>query len=125
MSGESECSKVTIYMIGDSTMADKSPDQEFERGWGQMLPLFVKEEAVVSNHARNGRSSKSFLDEGLWEPVYNSMKPGDWLIIQFGHNDQKPDEKRHTEPFTTYMDHLRFYVSRPAVKELSRLSAHP
>lgn len=103
--------EITIFMIGDSTMADKPTSQEVERGWGQMLPLLVKNEAKISNHAKNGKSSKSFMGEGLWDEVYHNLKAGDWVIIQFGHNDQKLKEDRHTEPFTTYADNLRKYVN--------------
>ena len=93
---------VHIFMIGDSTMANKKPETEPERGWGQMLQLFFTGEVKVSNHARNGRSSKSFIDEGLWQAVLDSLQPGDYVIIQFGHNDQKKDTARHTDPYSTY-----------------------
>ena len=116
MTTEQNFKNITIFMIGDSTMANKPLEQEVECGWGQKLPEFVKEGIVVDNHAKNGRSSKSFLGEGLWEPVYNAIQPGDWVIIQFGHNDQKADEGRRTEPFTTYADNLRFYVNQTLEK---------
>lgn len=106
----------TVFMIGDSTMANKPTDQDTERGWGQKLPLFIKDGVKIDNHAKNGRSSKSFLGEGLWDEVHNALTPGDWVIIQFGHNDQKPDEERHTEPFTTYMENLRLYVNEIRAK---------
>lgn len=108
--------KITIYMIGDSTMANKDvPNDADERGWGQMMPLFFKEEAKISNHARNGRSSRSFIEEGLWKAVLDSMKAGDWLIAQFGHNDEKTDD-RHTDPFTTYAANLKRFVSETRAK---------
>jgi len=103
---------VTIHMIGDSTMADKPlPNDQNERGWGQMLPGLVKDEARIMNYAKNGRSSKSFIDEGLWAAALDNMKTGDWLIIQFGHNDQKNDEARHTDPFAGYTENLKMFVS--------------
>jgi lysophospholipase L1-like esterase len=101
---------VHVFMIGDSTMADKDPKAAPETGWGQALQSFFKETVKVANHARNGRSSKSFIDEGLWGKVLLVMQPGDYAIIQFGHNDQKPDESRHTDPFTTYKERLKQYV---------------
>ena len=92
---------VHIFMVGDSTMADKDPKAEPERGWGQALQALFDDTVKVSNHAVNGRSSKSFLDEGRWEIVLRSLQSDDYVIIQFGHNDQKPDEARHTDPLTT------------------------
>lgn len=102
----------TIFMIGDSTMADKplAPAQP-ERGWGQLLPLYFKDAVSIENHAVNGRSSKSFRDEGRWEPVLNRIKPGDYVIIQFGHNDEKKqDPTRYTEPFGSFKENLERYV---------------
>ncbi len=101
---------VHIFMIGDSTMADKKRETEPERGWGQMLQDFFKDEVKVSNHARNGRSSKSFIDEGRWQVVLESLQPGDYVIIQFGHNDQKDDTARHTDPYSTYKSNLEKFV---------------
>jgi beta-xylosidase/lysophospholipase L1-like esterase len=79
----------TIFLVGDSTMADKPNLEHPERGWGQLLPEFVRPPARVANHAMNGRSTKSFIDEGRWKQVIEAVRPGDWVIIQFGHNDQK------------------------------------
>lgn len=102
----------TLYLIGDSTMANKPVIAENpERGWGQMLPGYFKPDMKLENHAVNGRSSKSFRDEGRWEAVRKQLRPGDWVMIQFGHNDQKPDQARHTDPFTTYTEQLRRYVT--------------
>jgi lysophospholipase L1-like esterase len=110
---------VYVFMIGDSTMADKDPKTEPERGWGQMLQPFFKETATISNHAKNGRSSKSFIDEGLWQNVLDSLQAGDYVIIQFGHNDQKSDEARHTDPSTTYKSNLQKYVNETRAKGAS------
>lgn len=102
----------TIFMIGDSTMANKPlfPAQP-ERGWGQLLPLYFKDEVRVVNLARNGRSSKSFWDEGRWQPVRDQLQPGDYVIIQFGHNDEKSKSpERYTEPFGSFTDNLVRYV---------------
>jgi lysophospholipase L1-like esterase len=107
---------VHVFMIGDSTMADKAPQAAPETGWGQAMQPFFKETVKVANHARNGRSSKSFIDEGLWGKVLQDLQPGDYAIIQFGHNDQKPDEPRHTDPFTTYKERLEQYVNETRAK---------
>jgi lysophospholipase L1-like esterase len=101
-----------IFMVGDSTMSDKPlfPAQP-ERGWGQVLPLYFKDDARVRNLARNGRSSKSFRAEGRWETVMKALRPGDFVIIQFGHNDQKVhDPGRYTEAFGSYKENLARYV---------------
>lgn len=108
---------VTIFMIGDSTMANKSlHGGNQERGWGQVLGGFFSEDILVENHAKNGRSSKSFIDEGLWDVVIGRVKPGDYVFIQFGHNDEKADEKRHTDPGTTFDDNLRRFVKETRAK---------
>ncbi len=102
----------TIFLIGDSTMANKPliPENP-ERGWGQMLPPYFKAGVRVENHAMNGRSSKSFRDEGRWQAVEDALKPADWVIIQFGHNDEKDkDSARFTKPFGSFKTNLTQYV---------------
>ena len=102
---------VTVFMIGDSTMANKdTTGGKQERGWGMMLQQYFKSGVVVDNHAVNGRSSKSFIDEGRWDVVLSKMKPGDYVIIQFGHNDEKPAADRQTDPGTTFDANLRRFV---------------
>lgn len=110
-------SNITIFMIGDSTMANKSlTGGNPERGWGHMLPGFLSEEITVDNHAQNGRSSKSFIDEGRWDAVLSKMKKGDYVFIQFGHNDEKTDEKRYTIPGSTFDENLRRFVNETRAK---------
>lgn len=104
--------KTTLFMIGDSTMADKvySPSNP-EKGWGQVFPLYLTDDIKVQNHAVNGRSSKSFRDEGRWDKVIDQVEEGDWVIIQFGHNDQKhEDPARFSDP-QAYKENLRQYVT--------------
>ena len=102
----------TIFVIGDSTAAKKdlstgSP----ERGWGMALQCYFDSAYIrVDNHAVNGRSSKSFIDEGRWDKVLSAMKPGDYVIIQFGHNDEKPAVERHTDPGSTFDYNLAKFV---------------
>ncbi|MDT0688908.1 pectate lyase [Salegentibacter sp. F188] len=102
----------TIYLIGDSTMSDKKdPEQNPEHGWGQMLPELLTDGIKVENHAVNGRSSRSFISEGRWEKVREQLKEGDYVFIQFGHNDQKiKDATRYTNPFTQYRYNLERFV---------------
>lgn len=108
---------ITIFTIGDSTMANKPlENNNQERGWGQMLQVFFNDKIQIDNHAVNGRSSKSFIDEGRWEKVLLTMKEGDYVFIQFGHNDEKPDEARHTDPGTTFDANLRCFVIETKAK---------
>ena len=80
----------TIFMIGDSTMANKDTSGgKQERGWGMMLQECFDENIRVDNHAVNGRSSLSFINEGRWDKVLEKMRPGDYVVIQFGHNNEK------------------------------------
>ena len=103
---------INIYMIGDSTMADKpDPAHNPERGWGQALPEFVDDDTHVHNYAVNGRSTKSFIDEGRWETVRSQLTAGDIVLIQFGHNDEKrEDSLRFAAPRTAYRANLERFV---------------
>lgn len=103
---------VTIFIIGDSTAAKKDLSKGTpERGWGMMLQQYFDQDyVVVDNHAVNGRSSKSFIDEGRWNKVLELIKPGDYVIIQFGHNDEKDQPARHTEPGSTFDYNLAKYI---------------
>lgn len=102
--------KITIFSIGDSTMANRSEDTE-EAGWGQMLHEHLTDEIAVDNHAKSGRSSKSFITEGRWKKVVELLQPGDYVFIQFGHNDEKSDTTRYTDPNTSFKDNLRKFIT--------------
>ncbi len=110
--------KITIFTIGDSTMANKDTTRSNpERGWCQVLPAFFDEnQLVIDNRAKNGRSSKSFRDEGLWQAVLDVVQKGDYVFIQFGHNDSKPDVARKTDPHTTYRENLVRYIGESREK---------
>ncbi len=104
--------KIKIFLIGDSTMADKPLSDNPERGWGQMFPIFFSDQVQVENYAKNGRSTKSFIDEGRWKTVYDKLQPGDYVFIQFGHNDEKKnDSTRYTEPHTAYKSNLLKFIN--------------
>ena len=106
------CSFTTVHLMGDSTMAEKDlSGGNLERGWGMMFPNFLDDSVKVINYAQNGRSTKSFIDRGLWDKVQANLKPGDWVFIQFGHNDAKEsDPERYAAPFGAYQDNLRLFV---------------
>ncbi|MCF6404295.1 glycosyl hydrolase family 28 protein [Chitinophaga filiformis] len=106
-----------VFMIGDSTMANKPLEDNPERGWGQLFPLFLQKGVTVKNYAVNGRSTKSFINEHRWDSVLAQLKPGDWLIIQFGHNDSKKDDpKRFAAPDGEYKDNLLRFVREARAK---------
>ena len=102
----------TIFIIGDSTAAKKDLSKGTpERGWGMALQEYFDSTFIrVDNHAVNGRSSKSFITEGCWDKVLSLIKPGDYVIIQFGHNDEKPQPERHTDPGSTFDYNLSKFV---------------
>lgn len=108
---------ITIFTIGDSTMANKKLEGgNPERGWGQMLSRYFTDDITIDNHAVNGRSSKSFIDEGRWDAVLSKIQKGDYVFIQFGHNDEKDDPNRHTDPGTTFDANLKKFVEDTRAK---------
>ncbi len=115
----------TVHTIGDSTMEEKSTDPSVntngQRGWPQMLPQFMVNGATLNNRAKSGTSSKTFYEESrFWTTVKPQIKEGDYVIIQFGHNDEKhagADGEVGTYPWTTYKEYLRKYVNE--VRELN------
>jgi len=104
--------KPALRLIGDSTMADKPVQDTAERGWGQLFPQFFDPQLRVVNYARNGRSTKSFIAEGLWARVMNDLRPGDYVFIQFGHNDAKiSDSTRYAEAHSAYRANLIRFIN--------------
>ena len=104
---------VNIFLAGDSTMCDYDPALAPQTGWGQALKKFAKPGVVIHNLARGGRSSKSFRDEGRWDIIMKKLQPGDFVLIQFGHNDAHPGKNnlyRFADPDTDYPANLRRYV---------------
>ena len=99
-----------IYYIGDSTVQFNKIDTYPQTGMSQVLSLFTAEGVTVHPHGKNGRSTKSFLDEGLFEPLRAGMQAGDFLLIQFGHNDEKPDVERATVARVTYPEYLGMFI---------------
>lgn len=120
-------------MAGDSTMADKPLVKQvedsltgetieevfLERGWGQLLPELISEKGQVVNYARNGRSTRTFIEEGLWTELINSTAPGDFVIIQFGHNDGVITKKSYTNPAQFRLNFIAF------VNEVKAKGAYP
>ena len=99
-----------VFYIGDSTVQLNKIDTYPQTGMSQVLYLYLADHVQVVPHGKNGRSTKSFLEEGRFLAVQAAMREGDFLLIQFGHNDEKPDEQRHTDPFGSYQENLRFFI---------------
>lgn len=124
---------VKVLMAGDSTMADKPSTKKGketetgeeveevnnERGWGQLLPELLSEKGKVVNYARNGRSTRTFIEEGLWSELINNTSPGDFVIIQFGHNDGVITKKSYTNPAQFRLNFVAF------VNEIKAKGGHP
>ena len=118
---------ITVHMIGDSTMANKPViPANPERGWGQMFHMYFKDSVRVENYAQNGRSSKTFIAEGRWDKVVAAFKPGDFVIIQFGHNDEKTnDVNRGTAPFGEYTTNLVRFIREAREHKATPILATP
>ena len=101
---------ITVYLAGDSTMAPKLENKRPETGWGEALQDYFDRDVVrISNHARNGRSTRTFIEEGRWQAIVDSLKPGDYVFLQFGHNDQSKDKPdRYTSPDDYRRNLIRF-----------------
>lgn len=115
---EEPTKNITIYMIGNSTMADKPyKDGNPEKGWGQIFPLYFNDGIEIKNHAVNGRSTKSFIDEGRWDSVVSKIRSGDYVIMEFGHNDAKKDDpKRYADANTDYKWNLEKIINEARQK---------
>ena len=101
-----------IYYAADSTVAQNTIYSYPQTGIGQALPLYLKKEHIVQNHAINGRSTKSFIDESRLAAIYNDLREGDFLFIQFGHNDEKKeDSTRYCDPFGDYQVNLEKFIN--------------
>ena len=109
-----------VFYIGDSTVQLNKIDTYPQTGMSQMLYLYMADHVQVVPHGKNGRSTKSFLEEGRFLAVQAAMREGDFLLIQFGHNDEKTDILRHTDPFGSYQENLRFFI-----REARAVGAHP
>lgn len=107
---------VTVYMIGDSTMANKSTKKYPEMGWGQAFAEYIAQGATVDNRAMDGRSTRSFIEEGRWKSILEGLKENDYVIIQFGHNDEKVKDHRGTTIYDFKENLRKFITETRAVK---------
>jgi lysophospholipase L1-like esterase len=104
---------VTIHVAGDSTAAIFPPtDATMRVGWAAVLDSLFDSTVAVNDAALSGRSTKSFIDEGAWATLQAKINPGDYLFVEFGHNDEKiEDPTRYTDPATTYRDNLKIFIN--------------
>jgi lysophospholipase L1-like esterase len=118
LSGSAMSATPTVYVIGDSTASIYASDLYPRMGWAQPLPdFFAPACATIADKAISGRSSKSFYDEGAWTPIKNALRKGDYVLIQFGHNDEKTDDAaRGTDPYTTFQQYLSIYLDDTTAK---------
>jgi len=108
---------ITIYMIGDSTMSIKAPKAYPETGWGMPFAGFFDSTVKVDNRAKNGRSTRTFISENLWQSVFDNLQEGDYVFIQFGHNDESKEKtERYTTP-TQYKANLTRFVKETRLKK--------
>ncbi|MFC0558279.1 rhamnogalacturonan acetylesterase [Halalkalibacter alkalisediminis] len=103
-------SNINVFIAGDSTASSYAESRSPRAGWGQVLGRFFTSNVTVHNHASSGRSSKSFIDEGRLKVIEAQLMPGDYFLIQFGHNDAKVDKKRYTDPESSYKYYLTHYI---------------
>ena len=102
---------VTIFLAGDSTMAAKLAEKRPETGWGEMLGQHFKDgKVVIDNRAQNGRSTKTFISEGRWQATVDAVKKGDYVFIQFGHNDESKEKGERYTPPADYRTNLSRFV---------------
>jgi lysophospholipase L1-like esterase len=112
--------KITILLAGDSTMAIKERKAFPETGWGMPFAFFFDSTVTVDNRAKNGRSTRTFISEGLWQQLIDDLKAGDYVLIQFGHNDEaKEKTDRYASP-----DEYRANLTR-FVEETRKKGGHP
>lgn len=90
--------RTKVYLIGDSTISVKETKAYPETGWGMPFAVFFDSTVLVDNRAKNGRSTRTFISENLWQPVLDDLKEGDYVFIQFGHNDES---KEKVDRYTT------------------------
>lgn len=108
--------KIKVYLIGDSTMSVKQKRYYPETGWGMPFAGFFDDEVEVDNRAQNGRSTKSFINEKRWQSVMDSLNAGDYVFIQFGHNDEVETKKNYTKPEEFKANLIRFITDTKAKK---------
>lgn len=117
--------KTTLYLIGDSTMANKVRATFPETGWGMPLGTFFDTTVVVDNRAQNGRSTRTFLAENRWQPIVQALQPGDFVFIQFGHNDESQNYPDRYTPPDAYRQNLIKFVTETRSRQATPILLTP
>jgi lysophospholipase L1-like esterase len=119
-------SPIVVYLAGDSTMAEKKPEKRPETGWGEMLQQYFDQRKVkIENHAQNGRSTKTFMRENRWQAIVNKLKKGDYVFVQFGHNDQSKDKGERYTPPEDFKKNLMQFVADVRAKKANPILLTP
>jgi lysophospholipase L1-like esterase len=111
--------KIKVYLIGDSTMCKYEASRAPLTGWGMPFANFFDSSVAIDNRARGGRSTRTFISEQLWQPIADSLQEGDYVLIQFGHNDEAKEEKykdRYT-PVPDYKNNLVKFITEARAKK--------
>lgn len=111
--------KIRVYLIGDSTMCLYEPNRAPLTGWGMPFVNFFDSSVVIDNRARGGRSTRTFISERRWQPIADSLQEGDYVLVQFGHNDEAKEEKykdRYT-PVADYKTNLIKFITETRNKK--------
>ena len=117
---------VTLFLAGDSTMSDKTELTESpERGWGQVLPSYFTDKLAIENHAKNGRSTRSFITEDRWGTLIRRVQKGDVVLIQFGHNDAKKEDNKRYADVNVYRYNLIRMVHEVREKQATPILVTP
>lgn len=116
---------IVVYIIGDSTAANKAPNAFPETGWGMELGSYFNEKVQVDNRAMNGRSTKSFINEKRWDAILTTLKQGDYVLIQFGHNDEKIDKPGTGTSLAEYKANLIKFVQETKAKKANPILLTP
>jgi len=114
-----------VFLAGDSTMSIKEVKNYPETGWGVPFGYFFSDTITVDNRARNGRSTRTFKSEGRWDEIVTALKPGDYVFIQFGHNDQSEHKKDRYTPPQAYKDNLTSFVADVRAKQAEPILLTP
>lgn len=117
--------KTKVYLIGDSTIAIKEVKAYPETGWGMPFAYFFDSTIEVDNRAKNGRSTRTFISENLWQPISDALHEGDYVFIQFGHNDESKEKvDRYTTP-EQYKANITRFVNETRAKKANPVLLTP
>jgi lysophospholipase L1-like esterase len=117
---------VTVFIAGDSTAANKAENKRPETGWGEQLQKHFDERRVrVDNHAANGRSTRTFISEGRWQALLDKVRAGDYVLIQFGHNDESPQKVNAYTPPDDFRHNLERFVAEVRAKKATPVLLTP